>query len=200
MDPTPNPGDLRGNEDLPALRPGGSEALPADASAVISASQQTAADNIRTDPNHTPIADFARQQGDRPPQYPAGVRRFVGLTDNQLQQMPDQATVMASGVLEMAHTLPARRVDHDEIEGEYWFITNWRRSRSIQEVTSTLDRLENLILGPLHETSTCSICLEDYVEGDRLVVLPCHESHIFHRKCLNVCSYIPSYILKGIPI
>ncbi|PLW24062.1 hypothetical protein PCANC_07205 [Puccinia coronata f. sp. avenae] len=32
---------------------------------------------------------------------------------------------------------------------------------------------------------TCAICFECYVEGDVVVVLPCHRTHHFHRHCIQ---------------
>ncbi|OAV92183.1 hypothetical protein PTTG_03714 [Puccinia triticina 1-1 BBBD Race 1] len=193
MEATSNPGDLNGSEDLPMLSPGDLEANPADASAASPASHLPATGNTQMDHNSTSSADFAHHQANEPTQYPADFLQFRGIVDHQLQQMPTEALVSAADILGVEAALPPLRVDHEEIEGEFWFIMDARRARSnlSQEVTSTLDRLQNLTLGPVpsdppeHETSACSICLEDYAEGDHLVVLPCHDSHQFHRDCLE---------------
>ncbi|OAV95456.1 hypothetical protein PTTG_12202 [Puccinia triticina 1-1 BBBD Race 1] len=31
----------------------------------------------------------------------------------------------------------------------------------------------------------CTLCLDQYVEGDDILVLPCHPSHHFHRACID---------------
>ncbi|OAV89033.1 hypothetical protein PTTG_28834 [Puccinia triticina 1-1 BBBD Race 1] len=58
-------------------------------------------------------------------------------------------------------------------------------------VNTLLNNLPNtdraaLVTDDLDNSSPqCTVCLEDYVEGDVIVVLPCHPSHHFHRVCIH---------------
>ncbi|OAV96862.1 hypothetical protein PTTG_03503 [Puccinia triticina 1-1 BBBD Race 1] len=36
-----------------------------------------------------------------------------------------------------------------------------------------------------HQEPHCLICLEDYIEGAPIIVLPCHDSHNYHLTCLT---------------
>lgn len=46
------------------------------------------------------------------------------------------------------------------------------------------DPPEAIVKGPPdHETSRCSICTEEFYEGENVRILPC--THIFHRRCLD---------------
>jgi hypothetical protein len=65
-----------------------------------------------------------------------------------------------------------------------------------QNVVLLLDSLlhTNLLsLGsdvPQHGSTQCTVCFEEYEEGDGIVVLPCHPTHHFHRTCIHV-SFFP---------
>ncbi|WAQ88528.1 hypothetical protein PtA15_9A655 [Puccinia triticina] len=67
------------------------------------------------------------------------------------------------------------------------------RHLAVHEIEELLDRLQTTTAGPSRAENSdeqavlasCSICLEDDVEGDTLFVLPCHASHRFHRICLQ---------------
>ncbi|KAA1108898.1 hypothetical protein PGT21_028524 [Puccinia graminis f. sp. tritici] len=54
-----------------------------------------------------------------------------------------------------------------------------------------LDRLTNTNLtallsdSPQTDSIKCTVCLQEYVEADGVVVLPCHPSHHFHRACIH---------------
>ena len=37
----------------------------------------------------------------------------------------------------------------------------------------------------IFETTTCCICLENYVDGENLRILPCDEKHNFHQTCVD---------------
>ena len=53
--------------------------------------------------------------------------------------------------------------------------------KEAQNSLSALSALEETHEG-LSSNTTCSICLEDYVEGEKLRVLPCN--HVFHTECI----------------
>ncbi|PLW05199.1 hypothetical protein PCANC_00964 [Puccinia coronata f. sp. avenae] len=65
------------------------------------------------------------------------------------------------------------------------------RNLSVQEVGAILDSLTTTNICPSDcvnahgKASTCSICFEDWAQGDVLCVLQCHSSHQFHRNCLQ---------------
>ena len=56
-------------------------------------------------------------------------------------------------------------------------IQDYRARRRILTMDVTDDNLEDLLL------SDCSVCLEDFVIGDRITILPCY--HNFHEHCLR---------------
>mmetsp|Transcript_3677 Transcript_3677/g.11154 ORF Transcript_3677/g.11154 Transcript_3677/m.11154 type:complete len:184 (-) Transcript_3677:530-1081(-) len=45
--------------------------------------------------------------------------------------------------------------------------------------------LASLLAEMLNPSETCAICLADFVQGDRLRVLPCEGAHTFHGECLT---------------
>lgn len=59
--------------------------------------------------------------------------------------------------------------------------------RVLDQLTTT--NPPSLLLAAAHSNSSitsCTICLENYVESDVVVVLPCHISHHFHQRCIRV--------------
>ncbi|OAV89036.1 hypothetical protein PTTG_28835 [Puccinia triticina 1-1 BBBD Race 1] len=58
-------------------------------------------------------------------------------------------------------------------------------------VNDLLDDLVNTDLEAIASNSflrsplLCTVCLEEYVEGVAIVILPCHPSHHFHRECIH---------------
>ncbi|KAA1109443.1 hypothetical protein PGTUg99_033485 [Puccinia graminis f. sp. tritici] len=60
-----------------------------------------------------------------------------------------------------------------------------------ENVAPLLDSLINTNLAqlgsdvPQHDSTKCTVCLEDYAESDGIVVLPCHPTHHFHRTCIH---------------
>jgi hypothetical protein len=61
-----------------------------------------------------------------------------------------------------------------------------------QNIDPLLDSLINTNLTslsldvPQNDSTKCTVCLEDYVESDVIVVLPCHPTHHFDRRCIHV--------------
>ncbi|OAV87060.1 hypothetical protein PTTG_12525 [Puccinia triticina 1-1 BBBD Race 1] len=60
-----------------------------------------------------------------------------------------------------------------------------------QSVVTLLDNLVNtdreavVSDAPVNSSPQCPVCFEDYIEGDVVVLLPCHPSHHFHRACIH---------------
>ncbi|KAI9607648.1 hypothetical protein KEM48_003558 [Puccinia striiformis f. sp. tritici PST-130] len=40
----------------------------------------------------------------------------------------------------------------------------------------------------------CAICQDDYTPADNIIVLPCHNSHHFHRSCIEVSPNSPTWL------
>ncbi|OAV95504.1 hypothetical protein PTTG_09033 [Puccinia triticina 1-1 BBBD Race 1] len=60
----------------------------------------------------------------------------------------------------------------------------------------TTDREALVLDAPDNSSPQCPVCFEDYIEGDVVVLLPCHPSHHFHRACVHVR---PSVLLFRTP-
>ncbi|XP_059486106.1 E3 ubiquitin-protein ligase RNF13 isoform X2 [Neocloeon triangulifer] len=62
-------------------------------------------------------------------------------------------------------------------------VKDYRRERRHRLPTSSLRQIptSKFVKGDPYET--CAICLEDYIEGDKLRILPC--SHAYHSKCID---------------
>ncbi|EFP92451.1 hypothetical protein PGTUg99_031451 [Puccinia graminis f. sp. tritici] len=60
-----------------------------------------------------------------------------------------------------------------------------------QNIDPLLDSLINTNLTslssdvPQHDSTKCTVCLEEYAESDVIVVLPCHPTHHFDRRCIH---------------
>jgi hypothetical protein len=52
---------------------------------------------------------------------------------------------------------------------------------------------------PQHDSTKCTVCLEDYAETDGIVVLPCHPTHHFHRTCIHVSASCLILSLPSVP-
>ncbi|KAA1075994.1 hypothetical protein PGT21_031729 [Puccinia graminis f. sp. tritici] len=197
MDRTSNLGDLNDPEDPFQPSPGGSQTTLPEASAVPSAPEDTPGDIAQMNPEPTPSTTAANPHHATLNDDTEDILAFIRQIDETRTQMPPAPTVSSRRVLQMAEDLQVRRADHEEITGEHLLFQNMvirRRPRATMrqlEVTNLLDRLENITLGSVLLTGhgrfrlPCSICLEEYTEGDRVVVLQCHESHHFHRDCMQ---------------
>ncbi|WAQ89706.1 hypothetical protein PtA15_11A397 [Puccinia triticina] len=73
-------------------------------------------------------------------------------------------------------------------------------ARRAYRVAHMLDRVNNttavsslVAKNPAREPAGCSVCLTDYRPYSHIVVLPCHPSHHFHRRCIevNLLSFPP---------
>ncbi|GLH05492.1 Protein goliath [Gryllus bimaculatus] len=62
-------------------------------------------------------------------------------------------------------------------------IKDQRRARRHRLPSSSLRKIPTARFQKGDPYETCAICLEDYVEGDKLRVLPC--SHAYHTKCID---------------
>ncbi|XP_049801565.1 E3 ubiquitin-protein ligase RNF13 isoform X2 [Schistocerca nitens] len=62
-------------------------------------------------------------------------------------------------------------------------IRNRRRERRHRLPASSLRKIPTAKFQKGDPYETCAICLEDYIEGDKLRILPC--SHAYHSKCID---------------
>lgn len=62
-------------------------------------------------------------------------------------------------------------------------IKDQRRARRHRLPSSSLRKIPTARFQKGDPYETCAICLEDYIEGDKLRVLPC--SHAYHTKCID---------------
>ncbi|WAQ84904.1 hypothetical protein PtA15_5A477 [Puccinia triticina] len=175
MDPISNPGDRTGNSDASGPSPGGSLR---GTSALLPTSGLAAHNRGRRSPNLiTPAQYYQRRYQDHLNRNIEGILDFFRQVDGQLRQMLAEDPVTGQRARYMRAMSPSLR---------------GRAPSPSQRMNSILDRLESRYLGrppfPGYERETlpCSICLEDYAEGDRIVF---HESHHFHHNCLQACSY-----------
>lgn len=63
------------------------------------------------------------------------------------------------------------------------FIKDRRRQRRHRLPSSTLNKIPTCKFSKGDPYDTCAICLDDYVEGEKLRVLPC--AHAYHCKCID---------------
>ncbi|XP_030746717.1 E3 ubiquitin-protein ligase RNF13-like [Sitophilus oryzae] len=63
------------------------------------------------------------------------------------------------------------------------YIKDRRRQRRHRLPTSQLNKLPTCKYQKGDRYETCAICLEDYIEGEKLRVLPCN--HVYHIKCID---------------
>lgn len=63
------------------------------------------------------------------------------------------------------------------------YIKDRRRQRRHRLPKSQLNKIPTCKFQKGDRYDTCAICLEDYVEGEKLRVLPC--SHVYHIKCID---------------
>ncbi|KAF5296271.1 hypothetical protein FQR65_LT10266 [Abscondita terminalis] len=63
------------------------------------------------------------------------------------------------------------------------FIKDRRRQRRHRLPSSTLNKIPICKFAKGDPYDTCAICLEDYIEGEKLRVLPC--AHAYHCKCID---------------
>ncbi|KAF5271323.1 hypothetical protein FQA39_LY08121 [Lamprigera yunnana] len=63
------------------------------------------------------------------------------------------------------------------------FIKDRRRQRRHRLPSSTLNKIPTCKFAKGDPYDTCAICLEDYIEGEKLRVLPC--AHAYHCKCID---------------
>ncbi|KNE90622.1 hypothetical protein PSTG_15940 [Puccinia striiformis f. sp. tritici PST-78] len=174
MEPNSTPGDLNAAEEHSGPRAGGPEDQINDNQETIQPQAVPSRGNL----SFNSTARTTREQ------Y-AYLWRFLD---------PDDLDDDEEGLAEMfgyRFDLPETyRIDHHEIQGENWFNENFNHSlNTTQDVNDLFDGLEDIIIGPVStedptdQQPQCSICLEAYTEGDIVVVLPCHETHRFHRAC-----------------
>ncbi|XP_063918395.1 E3 ubiquitin-protein ligase RNF13-like isoform X2 [Zophobas morio] len=62
-------------------------------------------------------------------------------------------------------------------------IKDRRRQRRHRLPTSTLNKIPICKYQKGDPYETCAICLDDYIEGEKLRVLPCN--HVYHTKCID---------------
>ncbi|OAV91310.1 hypothetical protein PTTG_28030 [Puccinia triticina 1-1 BBBD Race 1] len=179
MDPISNPGDRTGNSDASGPSPGGSLR---GTSALLPTSGLAAHNRGRRSPNLiTPAQYYQRRYQDHLNRNIEGILDFFRQVDGQLRQMLAEDPVTGQRARYMRAMSPSLR---------------GRAPSPSQRMNSILDRLESRYLGrppfPGYERETlpCSICLEDYAEGDRIVF---HESHHFHHNCLQVSLVAKQY-------
>lgn len=63
------------------------------------------------------------------------------------------------------------------------YIKDRRRQRRYRLPKSHLNKIPTCKFQKGDKYETCAVCLEDYVEGEKLRVLPCN--HVYHMKCID---------------
>ncbi|CAH1117391.1 unnamed protein product [Phaedon cochleariae] len=63
------------------------------------------------------------------------------------------------------------------------FIKDRRRQRRHRLPTSTLNKIPTRKFQKGDPFETCAICLDDYIEGEKIRILPCN--HVYHSKCID---------------
>ncbi|XP_066147391.1 E3 ubiquitin-protein ligase RNF13-like isoform X2 [Euwallacea fornicatus] len=63
------------------------------------------------------------------------------------------------------------------------YIKDRRRQRRYRLPKSQLNKIPTCKFQKGDRYETCAICLEDYIEGEKLRVLPCN--HVYHMKCID---------------
>ncbi|XP_076270595.1 godzilla E3 ubiquitin protein ligase isoform X1 [Rhynchophorus ferrugineus] len=63
------------------------------------------------------------------------------------------------------------------------YVKDRRRQMKYRLPTSQLNKIPTCKFQRGDRYETCAICLDDYIEGEKLRVLPC--SHVYHTKCID---------------
>ena len=79
----------------------------------------------------------------------------------------------------------------------YWSVVSWAVFLLVRELIRTreqahrrlniVNQMQGIPFGNLafNVDSTCSICFEHYLKDDEVLQLKCHNSHIFHKNCIQ---------------
>lgn len=139
------------------------------------------------------------------------LRRFNGMTTSTLElinriawgdftdtnmaelylRMEDQIQNLASGLDDGTRHFIVEFTTHLSAQ----LFRTWTASLPARNLLDNLTHINAASMtstAPGSTTLACSICLDSYLPSDTLVVLPCHTTHHFHRRCIHVRILLPS--------
>ncbi|XP_034037176.1 E3 ubiquitin-protein ligase RNF12-A [Thalassophryne amazonica] len=147
---------------------------PADLSEALNSSDATTAGPIAADVDEPPVASGVRVRTDEPE---SGESLATGLAATGLAASGATIRPRPSISLEEPSSLPFLRLAH-------FFLLNDDDEDQPQGLTKEqIDNLSMRNFGENDALKTCSVCITEYAEGNKLRKLPC--SHEYHVHCID---------------
>ncbi|KAI9613188.1 hypothetical protein KEM48_003907 [Puccinia striiformis f. sp. tritici PST-130] len=119
------------------------------------------------------------------------------MTDRRIEPLSERLQAEADENLQdFIRTYPERYMTfHYQVLNEYTtlLIQYGAPEEKFQAMDVLLQLLVNVDGSELGSDNSaidaCSICQDEYLPADNIIILPCHTSHHFHRRCIRVSLY-----------